>query len=56
MFALYEFTTKDGKNLFTSFSPRQISNFFCFDSYDDYGQSVVVLTKNVNFQSFNLIN
>ena len=56
MFTLYEFSTKDGKSLFTSFSPREISKFNCFDGYDGFGQNIVILTKDVNFQTFSLIN
>jgi hypothetical protein len=52
---LYEFTTKCGKGLFTFFSPKEISKLYCFDSYDDAGQSVVVETKNVDFKSFSLL-
>ncbi len=53
---LFEFETKENKRLFTFYIPKEISEFSCFDGFEDNGDRVVIETKLVDFHSFNLLS
>ena len=49
---MYEFLTIDGRALSTAFNPREIATQWCFDAYDEDGNSHVILTAETNFKTF----
>jgi hypothetical protein len=49
---MYEFSMTDGLVFTTSFSPRELTKFYCFDAFDREGNRIVILTENVDFKSF----
>ena len=49
---MYQFSTKQGKKFYTFYSPSEIINFYCFDCFDNFGNSKVVETKEINYSSF----
>lgn len=52
---MYRFETKDNLELITFYSPKIIALLNCFDSFDFHGESLVVETKNVIFESFEYV-
>lgn len=54
---MYIFSTKEGQDLLTEFSPRQIttSRWQCFDAFDLRGNRQVVETNSVDFSSFEYV-
>ena len=49
---MYAFAKKDGTPYRTAFIPREIAQMYCFDSWDDEGNRIVILTEEVDFKSF----
>ncbi|QHT70951.1 hypothetical protein GXP67_32045 [Rhodocytophaga rosea] len=49
---MYSFATSAGNSLRTLYSPRQIANMYCFDAIDDKNNLRVVLSRDVDFTSF----
>jgi len=54
---MYLFSTLEGRELLTEFSPRQIttSRWQCFDVFDLNGDRYVIETQNVDFTSFEYV-
>ncbi len=49
---MYEFLTTDGRTFSTAYSPREIAKLWCFDAYDQAGNSHVILSEETNFKTF----
>ena len=49
---MYKFQTIDGQVFSTVFSPHEIAEMWCYDAYDEEGNSYVVLTTETNFRTF----
>lgn len=49
---MYGFTKMDGTPYRTAFSPREIAKMYCFDAWDNEGNSIVVWTDDIDFKSF----
>jgi hypothetical protein len=52
---LYSFTLLTGEAYRTTYSPKEISQLYCFDAIDKEGNLKVILTADVNFKSFEYI-
>lgn len=52
---MYRFETKDNQELITMYSPKEITKFSCFDSFDVSGNSIVIETVNVVYESFEYV-
>ncbi len=49
---MYTFTTTEGKTLRTCYSPKQIAYMYCFDAIDENNNLRVILSREVDFKSF----
>lgn len=52
---LYKFNCFEYGWLYTSYSAREISRFYCFDAFDDEGNSIVICSDDVDFKSFEFV-
>lgn len=54
---MYSFFLKGNKKneLFTEFSPRQISKMYCFDAFDRDKNRIIIRSKDVRYASFEFV-
>ncbi len=52
---MYNFATTAGNFFRTIYSPKQIAHMYCFDAIDEWDNLRVVLSKDVDFQSFEFL-
>ncbi|GGD45880.1 hypothetical protein GCM10011514_07330 [Emticicia aquatilis] len=53
---MYKFLTKKGLVFKTEYSPKEISKFYHFDAFDSKANRFVILTKDVDFKTFEYID
>lgn len=49
---MYSFATTAGNFFRTLYSPKEIAQMYCFDAIDEWNNLRVILSKDVDFRSF----